>query len=279
MVIFNRLLCEKLRGDVMQLKPTNTNLSGSIQKQQQAQFQQLSSGKRINSAKDDAAGLSISTRLNTQSRSDTAAMSNIMSGISRVDVEEGALAQVSEGLMRIRELAVRAENGLLSGADKQAIESEIAQNYEQISDTLSDTQFNGAAVFSQGEMAFQIGAKAESRFQFETVDLQAQLQTAQGLPEGLYGKDALSNIDAALEAITSRRSTLGGVSNRLDSQFDQLQQQDINTQRANSVIEDADFAKVASEKAKTDIQQQVLISLQGQANVNSQSVLRLLKNE
>lgn len=279
MVIFNGLICHQLRGDVMQLKPTNTSLSVSIQKQQQSQFQQLSSGKRINSAKDDAAGLSISTRLNTQSRSNNAAMSNIMSGISRVQVEDGALSQVTDSFMRIRELSVRAGSGLLSESDKQAINSEIEQNYQQISSTIKDTKFNGATVFAEGELNFQVGADANERFMFQGADLQSQLQSASGLPESLFSNDALSQIDSALEVVNSRRSELGAVSNRLDSQFDQLQQQDISIQEANSKIEDVDFAKVAADKIKTDIQQQVFISLQGQANANSQSVLRLLRNE
>ena len=241
---------------------------------QQTQMQRLSSGQRINSAKDDAAGLSISTKMDSQSRSTSVAIRNTMDGISRTQVEDGALSATTDDLQRIRELKLQQNNGLLAQGDKDALQSEINQRMSAIEDRFEQTDFNGQNVFSGDDLTFQTGANAGQTTTLEGKDL-GQSFADMGLKAG---EDvSLDQLDQALEAVGSRRSELGAVSNRLESQVEFSELKNEMTQQANSRIRDTDFAQAASEKAKADIQNQASISVQAQANQNQKNVLQLLK--
>ena len=241
---------------------------------QQTQMQRLSSGQRINSAKDDAAGLSISTKMDSQSRSTSVAIRNTMDGISRAQVEDGALSATTDDLQRIRELKLQQNNGLLNPSDKDALQSEINQRMSAIEDRLEQTDFNGQNVFSGDDLSFQTGANAGQTTTLEGKDLGQSFEDI-GLKAG--EEVSLDQLDQALEAVSSRRSDLGAVSNRLESQVQFSELKNEMTEQANSRIRDTDFAQAASEKAKADIQNQASISVQAQANQDQKNVLQLLK--
>ena len=240
------------------------------------QLQRISSGHRINSAKDDAAGLAISTRFESQGRSQQAALRNSLDGVSRTQVESGALASVTEDLQRIRELKVQQGSGVLNDQDKAAIQSEIDQRSENISQIFSDTEFNQQSVFQEGSLSFQTGANEGETIELTTEDL---AQTFQGL--GFEpGQDLnMDQIDEALLNVTSRQNELGAVENRLVANTEFLALKNENNQAANSRIQDADIAKAASESVKSDILSQIAISVQSQANVSSKNVLNLLESK
>ena len=246
----------------------------SAQQAQQTQSERISSAKRINSAKDDAAGLVVSTGLDTQSRSLTAALKNSGDGISRIQVEDGALSSVGEDLQRIRELNVQQQNGTLNEGDQQALQAEIDQRLESIAATLKDTQFNEKAVFQEGSLSIQSGADAGQNIEIGTVDLASAFSELGLTSEG--GELDLNAIDSALNQVSQRRSDLGASQSRLESNAEFLELKNVQNQSTNSRISDTDFAKATAEKSKADIQSSVIIGVQAQANQNQENVLRLL---
>jgi flagellin len=241
---------------------------------QQTQLERLSSGQRINSAKDDAAGLSISNRLDAQSRSMTAAIRNTMDGVSRIQVEDGALSTMNEDLQRVRELTVQQQNGILNDSDKAGIQSEIDQRLESINSQFEQTQFNGQNVFENSDLGFQVDANAGDQIKLKGSDV-ADVLSQSGLEVG--SALDLEAIDAALQSVNDRRSELGAVSNRLSQSAEFVALKNQNNQEASSRIRDTDFAQASSEKAKSDIQQQVSMSLFAQGNADKKDVLKLLE--
>ena len=242
-----------------------------VQNQQQTQQERIASGKRINAAKDDAAGLAISTGLTTQNKGMQMAIRNSYDGISRLQVEDGALSSVTEDLQRIRELKVQQQNGILSDTDRNALQGEIDQRFAAIETTFEQSQFNGKDVFEEGSLGIQTGPNSGQKMDINTKDLSADL--------GLNALQdiTLDQLDDALTKVASRRSDIGAMENRLSQNVESLALRSEHNQAANSRIQDTDFAKAISEKSKSDIQSQVLISVQGQANANKGMVLQLLK--
>ncbi len=262
--------------------------SGALDKAQgtqQTQFERLASAKKINGAKDDAAGLAISTRLDTQNRGIKAALRNSFDGISRIQVEDAALSGVSEDLQRIRELKVQQQNGILSKDDSRALQSEIDQRLESIDATLKGADFNGKKLFESGEISFQVGEKAEQKISLNTQDLASQFSklgvehSGPADSESGGSEFSLDDIDQALQKVSERRSELGAVSNRLESNTEFLSLRSDLNQQSNSRIQDTDFAQAISSKSRADVQFKVAIAVQGQANANQQDVLRLLKSK
>ncbi len=244
------------------------------QASQQAQAQKLSSGKRINSAKDDAAGLVISTGLETQNRALGAALRNSFDGISRLQVEDAALSSVSEDLQRIRELKVQQENGILGEGDSQALQAEIDQRLESIGDVFKQSEFNGQNLFKSGQVNIQAGANSGQTIEINSQDLAAQF-SAIGVSSG--SELTLESLGEALQQVSARQSELGAVENRLQANTEFLALRSELNQSANSRIRDTDFAQSVSQKSRADIQSKVVVAVQGQANANQQDVLRLLK--
>jgi flagellin len=252
-----------------------TNQLNKTQADQNTQMQRISSGQRINSAKDDPAGLAISTGFDSEQRSTQVALRNSLDGTSRAQVEGGALSSVTEDLQRIRELKVQQGNGILNDQDKAAIQSEIDQRGENITAVFSDTQFNQKNVFEEGSLNFQTGPDAGQTIDINTVDM-AQAFKDIGLESG--ADFSLEDIDEALGQVASRQSELGAVENRLSSNAEFLQLKNENNQAANSSLKDTDIAQAVSEKTKADIMSQVQISVQAQSNASSKYVLNLLEN-
>jgi flagellin len=254
------------------------NASSSLNQAQSGkgtQLERLASGSRINSAKDDAAGLAISTKLETQDRSMQAALRNTLDGTSRIQVESGALSSVTEDLQRIRELKVQQGNGILNDQDKAAIQSEINQRTDTIKSVFSDTQFNQRPVFEDGELGFQTGPNPGDKIDLSTKDLASSFESL-GIAEG--AELSIEQIDEALAQVGSRQSELGATENRLSSNVQFLELKSENNQAANSRIKDTDFAQATSEKTKMDILERVAISVQSQANASSKFALKLLQD-
>ncbi len=244
--------------------------SNRAQSSQQIQSQRLGSGLRINSAKDDAAGLAITTRLDTQSQGNKVAIRNTLDGISRLQVEEAALSSVTEDFQRIRELKVQQNNGILTKSDSQAIQSEIEQRLQSVEQVFKDSEFNGQKLFKDGQINIQSGPNAGDQTAINTQDLTGSVL-------GGVGELDISGIDAALEALSSRRSELGAVQSTLQNNTEFLALKNEANQAASSRIRDTDFAHAVSEKSKSEVQSKVAIAVQGQANAQQKDVLRLLK--
>ena len=245
-------------------------------------FGQISSGKKINSAADDAAGLSIATRLTSQVSGIQQAQRNGLDAKSLIETEDGALQQISDGILRLQELSVQQGNGILNDSDRSALNKEASQITQQINQVIEQSSFNGKSLFQASDnsssLNFQLGDKAG-----EVVALTANV-TADPIKEGLdqldFSSEDPSNNLTALEGIqqqvTERQSELGAVSNRIDSSIDQLANEEIQTQSARSRVEDADIAKLVSELVIDSVKQQAQLAVQSQANASAENTLRLL---
>ena len=269
-------------------------------------MQRLSSGLRINSAKDDAAGLAIADRFTTQIRGLNQAARNANDGISLAQVAEGALGSTSSNLQRIRELAVQAANGTNSASDRLALQQEVLQLTTEISRVGSQTEFNGLKLLdgSYTTQQFQVGANANQTITIDLadfgkggpitsdltwdVDLQApEPGAALGAPnvDGqqrsfISSKESatsvLARLDVVMEKVNATRATMGAVMNRLDHVINNLTNVSMNMSASRSQIEDADYAAASTELAKTQIMQQAATAVLAQANTSQQSVMKLL---
>lgn len=261
---------------------TGPALNSQKNSSQQTQLaQQLSSGKRINGAADDAAGLAIATGLNSQTRGEQVAMRNAGDGISYTQVASGALSQVSDNLQRMRELAVQAGNGALADSDRAALQKEVTALGDSNQQILKDTNFNGQTLFSSDKtLTFQVGADAGEQIDVTAANLLQQLDE-----QGAYGLDvstqqgaaaALSVVDESLSTVSSRQSELGAVANRFAAGIERSKVSAENSAAAQSRISDTDFAQATSERAAAQIREQAQIAVQAQANGEAKNILRLL---
>lgn len=260
---------------------SNSSLLSQIQNKQESILEKLSSGKKINSAADGAAAQQIIDRLTTQVEGNRQAISNAYDGVSLTQVAEGGLSGISDDVNRIRELSIQSGNGLLSDADRQAIQSEVSQLQDNISQTIEQTEFAGKSLLSSdGSIDFQVGANAGQQIGVGTQDVAAglddilnvDLSTAQG------AEDALAAADSAIEFVGSARADLGATQNQFESAARNLSQADVNVAAARSRIQDTDFAQAASENAAAGILSQTSIAVQGIANQQQGQVLSLLNS-
>jgi flagellin len=253
-------------------------------------MQRLSSGLRVNSAKDDAAGLAIAERMNTQVRGMNVAIRNANDGISLAQTAEGALSKVGDALQRMRELAVQARNSTNSDSDKDSLNKEFAQLQAEISRVLGGTTFNGKHILGTEATAlnFQIGANtsADDMITVTTTDM-----TADSVITAITGtaavidasttagslKTVIDNIDAALDQVNNTRATFGATQSRFDAVIANLQQAVENQAAARSRIMDADFAAETANLSRAQILQQAGTAMVAQANQLPQQVLQLLQ--
>ena len=252
-------------------------------------MQRLSSGLRVNSAKDDAAGLAIAERMNSQVRGMNVAMRNANDGISMAQTAEGALGKVSDSLQRMRELTVQARNGTNSGSDKDSLNAEFQQLSAEIGRVLGGTTFNGTAIIgaSAGARDFQIGANTSGNdvITVTTSDMSADASitavTAGTVIDSTTTTTTLGstidNIDGAINKINSERAMYGATQNRFESVIGNLQVSVENQSAAKSRIMDADFATETSNLSRAQILQQAGNAMVAQANSLPQQVLALLK--
>ncbi len=240
-------------------------------------MQRLSSGLRINSAADDAAGLAISQSLTGQVNGLDQAQRNAQDGISLVQTADGTLNNVQQMLQRVRELAVQYNTGTLSQGDKDAISSEVGQLASEIDRIGQSAQFNKQTLFSAATtVSFQVGANDGEQI---SVDLTAMSTLVPDSKSGGAGFDltSIATIDTEIDAVSSQRAGLGAVQNRLQYALDNLATYEQNLTAARSSIQDVDMASEMTNYTKEQILQQAGTSMLAQANQSPQSVLKLLQ--
>jgi flagellin len=254
-------------------------------------MQRLSSGLRVNSAKDDAAGLAIAERMNSQVRGMNVAVRNANDGISMAQTAEGALSQVSNSLQRMRELAVQARNATNSSSDKDSLNKEFSQLQAEISRVLSGTTFNGKHILGSEatSMTFQIGANTtvDDTITVGTSDM-TQVQTITDVTTATTAYissnadisaigTVIDNIDKALDNVNDTRATYGATQSRFDAIITNLQVGVENQSAARSRIMDADFAAETANMSRSQVLQQAGTAMVAQANQLPQQVLKLLQ--
>jgi flagellin len=265
------------------------NLSSSQASLAQS-MQRLSSGLRINSAKDDAAGLAIAERMNAQVRGMNVAIRNANDGISLAQTAEGALSKVGDALQRMRELAVQSRNATNSSSDKNSLNKEFAELQSEITRVLGGTSFNGKKVLGADAtaMTFQIGANTTAD---DVISLTTEDMTANSDITAVTGSAAvidstattgdiatvIDNIDTAIDTINDQRATFGASQGRFDAIISNLQQSVESQSAARSRIMDTDFAAETANMSRAQILQQAGSAMVAQANSQPQQVLSLLR--
>lgn len=290
----------------------NTNLQslnaqrnlGTSQSSLSTSMQRLSSGLRVNSAKDDAAGLAIAERMNAQVRGMNVAVRNANDGVSMAQTAEGALSKVTDSLQRMRELTVQASNGTNSAKDQDSLDKEFQQLAEEIKRVVGGADFNGKKILGAGAgpLAFQVGANttANDTITITTTDLTKNTDITAVVGDTLGTntvkiapddpsdpatkamtaaelKDVINNIDTALDTVNSERAMLGAAQNRFEAVISNLQVASENTAASRSRITDADFAAETANLSRTQILQQAGTAMVAQANQLPQGVLSLLR--
>jgi flagellin len=253
-------------------------------------MQRLSSGLRVNSAKDDAAGLAIADRMNTQVRGMNVAIRNANDGISLAQVAEGGLAVVTDILQRMRELSVQSVNSTNTSADISALNQEYAQLSQELARNMSSVQFNGTSLFTTtSDFTFQVGANVGQTVTVGSADLGVASGAITGVLPNSGAASSLdplvnannsaniSALDDALAAVNSSRATLGAVQSRFSQTITYLQTAVENQTAARGRIMDADFAAETANLSRAQILQQAGTAMIAQANQMPQSVLQLLK--
>jgi len=246
-------------------------------------MQQLSTGKRINSASDDAAGLSIASKMTAQIRGLNQAVRNANDGISMMQTAEGALNEVTNMLQRMRELAVQTANGTNATADRTALQAEFLELQNEISRVAANTEWNGTAILNAStNVTYQIGANSGQTVTVAFKGLVASnsmTAVASAVAAALTAgsSTAIGDLDAAIAQVNSFRSDLGAKINRMTYTVDNLQNVSTNTSASRSRIEDADYALSTTELARTQIIQQAATAMLAQANQSTGTVLSLLK--
>ena len=241
----------------------------------------LSTGKRINSGKDDAAGLAVATRMDANIRGFTQAIRNANDGISLAQTAEGALSETSNVLVRMRELAVQSANGTLGASDRTALQTEATQLLAQIGDIATRTTFNGTSLLNNAStsIAIQTGVASGQTVAIAIGDMQAtalgvgsvDLSTVSG------ASSALTALDTAINTVATQRATLGAAQSRLDSTVNNLSSSVTNLSEAKSRIEDADYSVETTKLAAAQILSQASTAMLAQANQSQQGVMNLLR--
>ena len=249
-------------------------------------IQRLSSGLRINSAKDDAAGLAISQRMTAQIRGMDVATRNANDGISLAQTAEGALSEIGNNLQRIRELAVQAANGTNDNTDKAALQKEVNQLQEEILRVVDNTKFNSTDLLNaSGTISIQVGANNSDNDKIDITlnDMKTALSGITGSGFSVSGMVAgsgatqLKSLDDALKSVNEARADLGAIQNRFSSAIANLQTSSENLSASRSRIQDADYAKETAELTRNQILQQAGTAMLAQAKSVPQSVLSLLQ--
>jgi len=283
----------------------NTNVNASIaqnaltknERNMNTAMERLSTGKRINSAKDDAAGLAIASRMTSQIRGLEVGVRNAGDAVSMISVADGALVEVGNMLQRMRELALQAGNGTMTTADRSYLNSEYQNLISEIERIASNTQWNGMNVLNQATdasstYAYQVGANGGQTIEvnfgridntngsaFTPFDTGASAVSIAftNASAAADSSGVLTNIDAAITELNEQRATFGAAMNQLTYAIDNLSNVKVNSEAARSRIEDTDYAAETSELARTQIIHQAGLAMLAQANQVTATVLALLK--
>ncbi len=248
-------------------------------------MQRLSSGLRVNSAKDDSAGLAIAERMNAQVKGMNVAIRNANDAISLSQTAEGALAKVGDSLQRMRELAVQSANATNSTSDRANLDAEFKELAKEVNRVIDGTKFNGTSLLNNAaSLTFQVGANnvAEDKIDINTTDLNASGTkiadaTAGNITSAANALTAMNNLDGAINEVTTARSAFGAAQNRFESVISNLQVSAENTAASRGRIMDADFAVETSNLSRGQILQQAGTAMIAQANQLPQGVLSLLR--
>ena len=249
---------------------------------QSSAMQQLSTGSRINSAKDDAAGLAIGQNMTAQIRGLNQAVRNLNDGISMIQTAEGAMTEVSNMLQRMRELAVQSANATYSTTQRGYMQTEFDALSTQISKVGNETQWNGMNLLASGvtSFAFQAGAAASQTI---TATL-TTVMTASGLSintlsvgTSTSATTAIATLDTAIGLVSTQRASFGAVINQMAYGADNLTNISSNTTASRSTIMDTNYALATTQLAKSQIIQQAATAMLAQANQQPQSMMALLK--
>ena len=281
----------------------NTNIGASIaqnalgknERSMNTAMERLSTGKRINGAKDDAAGLAISSRMTSQINGLATGMKNANDAVSMISVADGAMVEIGNMLQRMRELALQASNGTTSSDDRDYLNTEYQNLITEIERIAQNTQWNGSDILNvaSNSVKYQVGANGGQTI---AVDFAAVDQT-NGSAFGVFatgasavsiaagttasaltaGSEAITKIDAAITELNENRATFGAAINQLTYAMDNLASVKVNSEAARSRIEDANYAKETSELARTAIIHQAGLAMLAQANQVTATVLALLK--
>ena len=288
----------------------NTNVNASIaqnalmknERSMNTAMERLSTGQRINAAKDDAAGLAISSRMTSQIRGLDMAVRNANDAISMISTADGAMTEVANMLQRMRELALQSANGTTTSADRSYLNSEYQNLITEIERIAQNTQWNGRSILqgdanaaSDSTVKFQVGANAGQTIgvnfgdisqsggaAFTSFEISAagdgSFITATTTASALTtASAALTKIDSAISAVSTQRATFGAAVNQLTYAIDNLASVKVNSEAARSRISDTDYAVETSELARTQIIQQAGTAMLAQANQLPQTVLALLQ--
>jgi len=293
------------------MSSVNTNVNASVaqnalgrnERSMDTAMERLSTGKRINSAKDDAAGLAISARMTSQIKGLEAGVRNASDAISMISTADGAMVEVGNMLQRMRELALQASNGTTASADRDYLNMEYENLITEIERIAQNTQWNGKTILTgdadttdDAIVAFQVGANGGQTISVNFGDIsqsgaatfaQFQLSAHVGTESHISGATAtaaqthitgvLTYVDAAITAVNSQRATYGAAMNQLTYAIDNLSNVKVNSEAARSRIEDTDYAAETSELARTQIIHQAGVAMLAQANQVTATVLALLR--
>jgi len=260
--------------------------ASSVNRDMETSMERLSTGKRINSAKDDAAGVAIASRLSSEIRGTNQAIRNAMDGQALINTAEGAHKEVENILQRMRELAVQSANDTNSFSDRDNLEAEYSALKSEIDRIAAVTTWAGQALLDgTGDFDIQVGGGTSTsnaiNVDIDDIDsaallLQANLATS-GAGTAAEALTAIDLIDTALETINTQRAALGAISNRLDNTVSNLTNISMQLEGGRGRIEDADFAAESTSLAKSQILQQASTAMLAQANASKQNVLTLLQ--
>ncbi|MEW5973012.1 MAG: flagellin [Pseudomonadota bacterium] len=248
-------------------------------------MERLSSGLRVNSAKDDSAGLAIAERMNAQVKGMNVAVRNAADGISLAQTAEGALQQVTDTLQRMRELSVQSANASNTASDRANLDAEFQEMGAEITRILSATEFNGLKILAgnAGAQVFQVGANnaADNQITVTTTNMAADADitgvTGTDITTQANAQGAIDLIDTAIDTVTTERSKYGAAQNRFEATINNLRNASENQAAARSRIMDADFAAETANLSKYQVLQQAGVAMLSQANQAPQAVLGLLR--
>lgn len=240
---------------------------------------QLATGNRINSAKDDAAGLAISENMSAQVRSLNMAVRNANDGISLAQTAEGAMVEISNMLQRMRELAVQSASGTLSDTQREYLNTEFGELNNQIISTVSNTKWNGMAVLTNATAGntFTIQSGADANQTIVVTSKQITVAPTADISRASAASTAITSMDTAIGLVNTARASLGASINRLTSAADNVSNTAVNLAESRSRVRDADYGAATAELARTMIIQQAGTAVLAQANQAPQTVLALLR--
>ena len=263
---------------------TAARSSYSVNKSMETSMERLASGKRINSAADDAANLAISTRITAEIQGLKQSIKNAADAQSLLNVTEGALTEVHTILLRMRELAVQSSNDTVRDQDRDVLQMEVAQLEAEIQRISDDTTWSGMTLLAGGfttGATFQIGPRDTDTIQISIEAIDATTVTALALSSHVStqaaAQDYIATIDNAISKISEQRGKYGATMNRLDHAMANMQNIVTNLSTAKGRLEDADFAAESANLARTQVLQQASMAMLSQANASKQNILALFQ--